>query len=407
MTSVSHPGATAVTHPEDGRPPLPVFTFIVLPNIILACIMALRPPGIVRVGASLVLLYAVVYAAMTYGVGSVTGNVSLASTVFGNMFLNIMLFTWFMDPVKEIRYLKSPGSLAEKPVLTRIWHCLCFMPNMRLIGTTAQVANVPPFVKRTRAQYILHRLRQIIFSLAMLDLLEAFIHTHHHLYDPAVYDAHLPAAGVARYLARAGCMAIWLLMIYSVLKLSYVVVATVSMATFLWEPEDWPEVFGNWSEAYTVRRLWGRAWHQCLRRHFSRWGNFAVNTLRIPRGTFLSSQVQVHVAFALSGLLHCIGDLAVGNSTESFGSSYPFFAANGLAITFEDAVVALAKRAGYREPTRTARWIGYAWVVVWFTWSERLYQESQYVVGVGKVPTLPYNITREIVLPFLRKLTGL
>lgn len=132
--------------------------------------------------------------------------------------------------------------------------------------------------------------------------------------------------------------------------------------------------------------------------HFSRWGTLAVRTLGVPRGTFLSSQIQVHAAFLASALLHCLGDVALAHDVRYFGRiSCAFFLINGVAITFEDSVIALARRARVRAP----RVLGYVWVCAWFTWAGRLYQEPMYAAGMGRVPTLPYSPMREIVLPFL------
>ncbi|KAI0824502.1 membrane bound O-acyl transferase family-domain-containing protein [Trametes gibbosa] len=309
-----------------------------------------------------------------------------------------MLFTWLLDAVKDVHYLRCPGSMAERPLWTRFWHSLCVLHNSRLVGTNAQVANVPPPFKGTRTQYLLRRIREVLGGLVMFDFIETFIHSHHHLYDPSRNDAHFPS-GLLGYFERSACMAVWLVMTYIVLKISYGALTIVAVGTHLWSAEDWPDIYGDLSDAYTIRRLWGRTWHQVLRRHFAHWGNWTVNTLNVPRGTFLSSQVQVHVAFALSGLLHCIGDLVVGK--EVFGHSWKFFAANGIAITFEDVVILLARRIGFRHMTRVTRVVGYVWVCLWFTRSVRLYQEWMYEAGIGNQPALPYSPTKEILVPYM------
>ena len=52
-------------------------------------------------------------------------------------------------------------------------------------------------------------------------------------------------------------MAAWLVMTYSVLKVYYVSASLVAVALHTSRPEDWPDLFGSWKDAYTVRRLWG------------------------------------------------------------------------------------------------------------------------------------------------------
>ncbi|KAI0364198.1 hypothetical protein BV20DRAFT_956731 [Pilatotrama ljubarskyi] len=381
-----------------GRTPLPFLTFVLLPDVALACVMAVRPSFIVRVGASLILLYATVYAPMTYTMGSAVDDYSIGSTVFGNMLLNVALFTWLMDPAREIRYIREPAPLSMRPLFTRIWYTFCLVRNCRLIGTNAQVANVPPPFRGSRAQYLRLRLRQSLVGLVTLDLAEAWIHTHHHLYMPDT--AHL-SASFAENVLRIFSLWVWLFMVYTTLKLSYAVASIAAVATEIGngDPADWPDMFGTWSDAYTVRNLWGRVWHQNLRRHFSSWGTLTVRTLRIPRGTWLSSQVQIHVAFALSGLLHSIGDIMIGK--EYFGKSWSFFTANALAVTFEDSAIALAKGAGFRGPTGLTRFLGYLWVFAWFSYSAPLYQGWMFECKVGLNEVLPFSVTRSIVIPFM------
>ena len=33
--------------------------------------------------------------------------------------------------------------------------------------------------------------------------------------------------------------------------------AAVTVALGLWQPRDWPSIYGQWSDSYTVRRFWG------------------------------------------------------------------------------------------------------------------------------------------------------
>ncbi|KAI0642388.1 membrane bound O-acyl transferase family-domain-containing protein [Trametes meyenii] len=379
---------------EPGRPLLPFVTYVLLPDVALACIMALRPPLPIKIGASFLLIYAAVRATTAYTMGTPVDDYSFGSTVFGNMVLNITLLTWLTDPIRDFRYVDDPAPLTTRPLFTRIWYAFCIVRNYRLVGTSVQVANVPPPFKGTRSQFIWRRLRQLVVGFVTLDLAESWIHTHHHLYLTGP-DTYFPV-GALGYLVRLANTTVWLYMVYITLKITYAVVSIAAVATRVGEPANWPEPFGDWTDAYTVRRLWGRCWHQNLRRHFSHWGKFAVRALRIPRGTFLSSQIQIYTAFALSSLLHALGDLMLG--PEHFGRSVPFFVANALAITFEDVVIALARRVGIREGGAT-RLLGYVWVVGWFAWSAPSYVQWMFESGVGYHEILPYSPTREAILP--------
>ena len=108
----------------------------------------------------------------------------------------------------------------------------------------------------------------------------------------------------------------------------------------------------------------------------------------------------MHVAFALSGLIHAFGDLA--NPRAARPGSFLYFFLNGLAITFEDVVIKLGKGLGFRETTTGAtRWVGYVWVVWWATASAPVYVEWMNESGVAGKPALPYSPVREVLLPWM------
>ncbi|KAI0324008.1 hypothetical protein GY45DRAFT_1375884 [Cubamyces sp. BRFM 1775] len=362
------------------RPPLSIVTFMILPDITLACIMALRPPFAIRLGVSLLLIFAAIYATATYTLGAPVSDYSMGSVGFANTVLNITLFTWLADPIKDFRYIKEPAPLTAKPFIKRLWYSICIIQNRRLVGTNVQVANVPPLSSGSRWRYLRRRVRQLLVGMAILDVVESWIHTHRDLYMPATAPLHF-SAGLRGFLERSACM-----------------------VPCRGDPECWPDLFGNLSDAYTLRNLWGKVWHQSFRRHFCYLGKAVVRVLHIPRGTWLSSQVQIHVAFLLSAFLHCMGDLMIGK--EHLGRSLSFFIVNGMAITFEDTVIALAKRAGYASaqaqagrPSYALRMLGYAWVLLWCMWSGPIYKDWLLESGVHLGNFLPYSPVRSWILP--------
>lgn len=94
-------------------------------------------------------------------------------------------------------------------------------------------------------------------------------------------------------------------------------------------------------------------------------GKASCRALGLQSGTWQSRYTQLYVGFAVSGLLHCGGDLLVDPSHKLFGASFPFFFSQAVAITFEDAVIALVRRSGVKVPQVLARAVGYAWAVAW------------------------------------------
>jgi len=129
------------------------------------------------------------------------------------------------------------------------------------------------------------------------------------------------------------------------------------VATGCYEPKDCPPLFGPWRDAYTLRRLWGRTWQQIMRRFVAPIGKAIARGLGFEPGSTLSSFTQLYAAFIVSGLIHTLGDAMVG--VQYFGSSMPFFVAQAVAITVEDAIIRLARRAGIVKSTSLTRTFGY------------------------------------------------
>ena len=56
------------------------------------------------------------------------------------------------------------------------------------------------------------------------------------------------------------------LVVYFTANIPYPLFAALTVATGIYEPYDWPPLMGKLRDVVTVRDLWGKFWHQCLRR---------------------------------------------------------------------------------------------------------------------------------------------
>lgn len=95
--------------------------------------------------------------------------------------------------------------------------------------------------------------------------------------------------------------------------------------------------------------------------------NTSLTVCTFPQGGNLSSYIQLYTAFLISGIIH--------TNPSDLRPPY-FFASQALAITFEEAVTALATRAGYYSPTKMQKILGYMSVLCWFTYSIPGYMDS-------------------------------
>jgi hypothetical protein len=69
--------------------------------------------------------------------------------------------------------------------------------------------------------------------------------------------------GAINVLASQGPFILWVtemvvwLNVHTSLKGHYYLLATIAVATGWSDPDTWPDFFGKWSDAYTLRRFWG------------------------------------------------------------------------------------------------------------------------------------------------------
>jgi hypothetical protein len=124
-------------------------------------------------------------------------------------------------------------------------------------------------------------------------------------------------------------------------------------------------------------------------------GKSVARGLGFQSGSWRSSYTQVYVAFLVSALLHVTGDAAVG--MQYFGSSFWFFIAQAVAITAEDAVIGIARRATIKMPASLAHAIGYIWVFIWFSLSCPWFLNWQVAAGLGLSEAVPVAPVRYAV----------
>ena len=115
-------------------------------------------------------------------------------------------------------------------------------------------------------------------------------------------------------------MIVWVFIVslYYTLSALYATSSTIFVATGLYEPRDWPALFGSPLNACMVRRHCGyvcpmfpvphsRVWHQLHRRALTSNANFLASAFHIPRGT-LATYFKLFASFLVSGLAHAAGD---------------------------------------------------------------------------------------------------
>jgi hypothetical protein len=135
--------------------------------------------------------------------------------------------------------------------------------------------------------------------------------------------------------------------------------------------------------------------NMCFRQFIASIGKSVSRGLNFKSGSHLSSYTQLYVGFTVSGLAHMLGDAMVG--MQYLGLSFPFFLAQAVAITVEDAVIGLARCAGIDTPWYLTRVVGYIWVFIWLSISVPWLLNWQITAGLGLSEAVPVSPVRQAV----------
>jgi len=179
------------------------------------------------------------------------------------------------------------------------------------------------------------------------------------------------------------------------MSMQYYAMAFLAVAVGFSEPRYWVAPYGSLSEAYSLRRFWGRSWHQMLRRFTTSIGQFCARSLGCSPKSSAAMLVQLYVGFIVSGTMHSGGDAMVGK--QYLWASMPFFLAQPVAITFETAIIAIVRQAGYTRCTGWIRMVGYIWVFLWFSVSTPWFINWAVYAGLGHSEIFPISPTRTMV----------
>ncbi|KAJ3713261.1 hypothetical protein DFJ43DRAFT_1044001 [Lentinula guzmanii] len=243
------------------------------------------------------------------------------------LFFHALDFLAITDTYAELRLVGQMKSPLSMPFLSRFWWSWKLILTPRGIGWTHEPTNViPPRPKsQSRISFIISQLPSTIILIFVADAANLLLRSH-----PGFLPGG-PSIAEVGPLMRYMNVLLFASSSFYALQLQYKLFSISVTAIGLSHPEHWPDLMGFWSDAYTIRRLWGRTWHQLMRR----WVSAAVRRL-------------------FSATSKLLGRWKSG-----------FFLSQAVAIMIEDGVIALGKRAGVRDGT-FIRSLGYLWTASWF-----------------------------------------
>lgn len=158
------------------------------------------------------------------------------------------------DPVSgtpSVRRVETSG--ADMPLGRRVLWAIRTSFDSRCIGTTSQVAHILPLspsLLSSRTRFCLHRVYYGLTGALRLG----------GLYLLATRLTVVREAAIATQpsvLQRVIATALGLPATYLLLNTMHIAACIVAVLVRMSEPEDWPDEFGHFGDAYTLRRAWG------------------------------------------------------------------------------------------------------------------------------------------------------
>ncbi|KAI6047544.1 membrane bound O-acyl transferase family-domain-containing protein [Pisolithus marmoratus] len=338
-------------------------------------------------GCSLIIaLFAVKISTSHTGAGY--SDYTLGCTL-GAAILDTIRFLLLTRPLEEYRHESDKVPAYQLPYIQRFFWLMSI--SQRGIGWSFKADHsVPPVEPHhlTRRAFVTSRLRRTFVYYVLFEVVELYIRCN------PVFSSEAPYLSQGYFLGWLGIMMIPC-RTYIRLNWMYSLVSVIAVWTTLYEPRSWPAPFGKWEDAYTIRRFWGRTWHQFTRltlttfgphRHRRRpWDNTSSSDPKTKeRDPWIKSYIRLCNAFACSAFMHTCGDvvlqfkiwekaLPIINSQKTnhpnvIGFSVPFFMLQPIGVLIEDAVVEVGKRIGLKK-RGWVKVVGYLWVSLWISYS--------------------------------------
>ncbi|KUJ17180.1 uncharacterized protein LY89DRAFT_73285 [Mollisia scopiformis] len=263
--------------------------------------------------------------------------------------------------------------------------------NQRGVGWNIEPDCLPAAVPRgySRSQFLKDTFRRFGYALLSQALTNAVLRIGY-FYFLSQYPWDDQSYHFFRFPLTGQIMLSWVtaFKLYTNINMLYFALALVTVLLNIYEPRDWPPIFGSFLfDGWSVRNMWGRCWHQMMRRPCSEAGRIVKNIFGFRKGGFMSRYSQIWVGFAVSALAHQAG-AKVGMYQDGGYWQAVYFMTQPLAIMFEDGIMALGRRAGVKSSGWT-KFIGRAWVFLWFSWTLRFmvaYQPTSWLIDESVIP---------------------
>lgn len=175
-----------------------------------------------------------------------------------------------------------------------------------------------------------------------------------------------------REIGLRACLAMrWIWIAIYEIEAAHAFLAIVFVAVLRFDTaEEWPLLFGNVTEAYSLRTFWGRYWHRIANRSYTNLGRMASRRgFGLSSSTMSDKVTRIFVVFLISGLAHSLVSWCGGDKRNYMLDTY-FFLLNFLGGVVEVTALKLwdmTPGSTHGAHMRLMRKIfGYCWVFCFF-----------------------------------------
>lgn len=279
----------------------------------------------------------------------------------------------------------------------------------RMIGTPYQVVGVPPSSRQDpnyfpgKLTFLLQKLVVLVRCYLFLDL-SSFLsqpEQNPQLFHPGTISwLDTQNLSFERLIIRCTSVLGFWTSLYCIIEAYMGLLGFLSVGSGLSDVKQWPPGFGSVTEAYTLRRFWGRFWHKYQQMKMSNIGTFfAENVLQIRKGTLTFKNIHLFSTFLISGLMHALTEIAQGLPPWESGA-IRFFCTQAFGIMFEAAAqrslrkVLRLRKSDDSQHTNFGRYLGYCWTTFFLIWSTPvwIYPTISQNSGEEKDRIIPFSV---------------
>ncbi|CZT16514.1 uncharacterized protein RCC_12012 [Ramularia collo-cygni] len=307
------------------------------------------------------------------------------------------------------KWEKKPLKPAGASLLNRIIFTTATLFSYRGINTTWQIGYVPEFpgnVIPTRARFLFRQCWMIALQYLIMDVLasspppadvvESWANGKEWLW--LSLNPHRVTTGDL-FNRLVGCTMNWFIVGRVMNDIWYRVFSVIFVGLGLSQPKQWPPLYGNYADTFTLRRYFGRFWHQTVRWPFLGVATYiSRRVLGMTKGV-ADQHTRNFIVFFLSGTLHSILYVAFGGSWNP-AAGLISFCSFPLGIMFEDAVQSVWRRSMGRSDSNKVwfmeRAVGHVWVVIFLSLVSPIFNYPLQRIEGNPTYLVPWSVVHNI-----------